>query len=45
MTIDPMHPKGVFAWILGGFIAGFVALLIGHLVPQIIPAKAAQTRV
>jgi len=44
MTVDPMHPKGIFAHILSGFIAGFVALLVGHFIPQIVPTKAAATR-
>jgi hypothetical protein len=44
MHMDPGSGKGIFTWILTGFIGGLVALLIGHFIPSLIPTKAAATR-
>ncbi len=40
----PNTGSGAMHWILLGFGGGIVALLIAYLVPSIIPAKSAATR-
>jgi len=40
----PGTGSGAFHWISLGFGAAIVALLIAYLVPSIIPAKSAATR-
>lgn len=42
--MDPKSSKGAIMWIVTGFFAGLVALLIGYFIPSIIPAGATQTK-
>lgn len=41
---DPMTGKGAAHWIAFGALAAGLALLIGTLVPGIIPARAASVK-
>lgn len=41
---DPRTFKGFTSWIVLGFIAGGVALLVGTMFPKVIPARASQVR-
>ena len=41
---DPMTAKGAVHWLAFGALAAGLALLVGTLVPGIIPARAASQR-
>lgn len=41
---DPKTGKGFAGWVALGAIAAIGALLIGTMVPQIIPSRATQSR-
>jgi hypothetical protein len=41
---DPKTGKGFIGWVALGALAAMGALLIGTMVPSIIPARAAQSR-
>lgn len=44
MLHDPFSPKGAISWIVLGFAAAGVALLVGAVFPKIIPARAASVK-
>ncbi len=41
---DPKTAKGFFGWMALGSLAAIAALLVGTLVPTIIPARATQSK-
>lgn len=41
---DPKTGKGFLGWVALGSIAAVAALLVGSLVPSIIPARATQSK-
>jgi hypothetical protein len=41
---DPKTGKGFIGWVALGAVAAVAALLIGTLVPSIVPARATQSR-
>ena len=44
MLHDPMTGKGFISWAFLGFGGAILALLVAYIVPGVIPAKAAATR-
>lgn len=44
MVIDPKSVNGALGWITVGALAAIAALIVGSMFPQIIPARATQSR-
>ena len=45
MDMNPSDGGGVLGWIMTGFVAALLALLVGYFVPSLIPTRITKTQI